>query len=31
MQNVVDLSGRQPHVIIDASDAVRQIPHSLIK
>lgn len=31
MQNVVELTDRQPHVVIDASDAVHQIPHSLLR
>lgn len=31
MGTVADITDRQPHVIIDASDAVHQIPHSLLR
>lgn len=31
MQNVVELTDRHPHIIIDAPDAVHQIPHCLLR
>ncbi|AVX13811.1 hypothetical protein CXB48_13925 [Stutzerimonas stutzeri] len=31
MAKFADITDRQPHVIVDASDAVHQIPHSLLR